>query len=494
MKPKQMSCVLLLAVALLVVTGCGGPPKRALPRIDVDLPDGWTAAAPDSADVLSPPAGERDETEWWNEFDDPLLHDVIREALENNSTLAVAEGRVDQAAAEARIAGADLYPQINAGVDGSRRRNNLIGIPIPGFNDVITVYSNSFGASLESLWEIDLWGRVRSAKSAAGASFQASRADLAAARLSVAAQCAKVWYAVREATLQADLAEETVESFRHSVERLRRRYESGLVTSLDLRRSESNLASAEALLESRRVQLDSAKRQLEILLGRYPAGTIESAGDLPVPRGAVPAMLPADLLTRRPDLAAAERRFAAAGKSHGEAKRSLLPRISLTGSGGTLSEEVGDLLDGNFQVWSIAAGIVQPIFQGGRLMANVSRTAALEDQALAGYVNAALVAFGEVESSLFADRALAREEERIGAAADEAEASSRLAESQYDAGLIELPAFLEAERSALKARGDLAAVRRARLDARINLHVALGGGFDMNENSDTFLEVSSESE
>lgn len=468
----KSSASLLIVPALLMIAGCGGAPERALPEMNIDMPEEWTV----------PAGGDYPSAIWWDEFADPGLDSVVAEALRSNFNLAAAVARLDQAAAAAKIAGADLYPQLNATGRGARQRNNLIGIPIPvAGGGVLTTYSNSFGVSLESQWEVDLWGRIRSGKSAAAAAYQASRADLAAARLSIAVQAAKAWFALQEATLQVELAEETVASYRRSNDRLRRRYEQGLRSSLDYRLSISNLAASEALLEMRLQGLDVAKRQLEVLLGRYPGGAIESVGELPRLTGGVPGGLPSDLLIRRPDLVAAERRLAASEKRHGESKRALLPRITLTASGGTLSEELGDILSGDFKVWSIAAGLFQPLFQGGRLRANVSRSGAVADEALAAYVGSVLLAFAEVESSLFAESALARREAHLATAAGEAESAWKLAERQYDSGLADYITLLETQRRSLNAKSELITVRRSRLDARTNLYLALGGGFEMDD-------------
>ncbi len=463
--------MLILTVGLFAA-GCGGAPDRAIPEMNIDMPAHWTMPAGNNY----PPA------DWWTEFAEASLDSVIAEALRHNYNLAAAAARLDQAAAEAKIAGSEIYPQLNATGRGSRSRNNLIGIPIPvPGGGLITTHTNSFGVSLESQWEVDLWGRVRSGKSAAAASYQASRADLEGARLSIAAQAAKGWFALQEATLQVELAEETVASYRKSNKRLKRRYEQGLRSSLDFRLSISNLAASEALLEMRRQMLDGARRQLEVLLGRYPGGAMEGGAELPHLTGGVPGGLPGDLLVRRPDLVAAERRLAATEKLHGQSKRALLPRITLTASGGTLSEEVGDMLSGDFKVWSIAAGLVQPIFQGGKLRANVSRTGAVADQALAAYVGSILIAFAEVETSLYAEEALARREALLAIAAGEAEGARNLAERQYDSGLVDYITLLETQRRSLTAKSDLIAVRRSRLDARTNLYLALGGGFEMND-------------
>ncbi|MDH3197515.1 MAG: efflux transporter outer membrane subunit [Candidatus Krumholzibacteria bacterium] len=472
--------VAVLALAL----ACASAPERKPPEFTVEAPPAWTAAPGAEPDTTGPPPV----TDWWRGFADARLDSLVEEALAQNLDILAAAARVEAAAATARAAGADLWPQLSAAARGSRTQSNIIGIPIPGAPEVIQSRSSSFGASLDLSWEIDLWGRVRKAKSAALADAQASAADLASARLSIAGQTAKAYFAVVEARAQLRLAEATVESFERSAEFVRRRYEEGVRPALDLRIALTTLAQSRALLELRRQQMDAATRGLEILLARYPAAAFSAGAELPPVVGDVPAGLPADLLIRRPDLFAAERRYAASESRVGEARRAFFPRITLTGSAGTLSNDIEDLVDLDFGVWSIAAGLVQPIFQGGRLRANLARSHAAADQALVAYVQALLRAFGEVETAIVAEGALAERARHLEEAALQSEAAQGMAERQYVAGLVDYITVLETQRQALSSQIELITVRRQRLDARINLHLALGGGFDLTQDWRDFLD------
>lgn len=459
--------------------GCASAPERRPPETDVHAPVEWTGPATATVDTT--------ELEWWGQFDDTKLDTLVAEALLNNYDIMAAVARVDAAAATARVAAADLWPQLNADAQAARQRNNIIGLPIPGGGDVITIRNNSFGVSLDMLWEVDLWGRIRKGQSAALADVQASQAELAGVRLSIAGQTAKSWFAILEAKQQVDLARETVASFQRSVDQVQRRYMEGVRTSLDLRLALAALSSGKALHALREQQLDRATRQMEILLGRYPAGEITADQDFPTITASVPAGLPSELLIRRPDLIAAERRFAAAEARVSQARRAFFPRITLTGSAGTLSNELEDLTDLDFSVWSIAAGLVQPIFQGGRLRANLAGSHAASDLALVAYVQSLLGAFGEVEMALFAEQSLAAQEIALAEATRQAEAARGLAAREYNAGLTDYVTVLETQRQSLNRRSELFTVRRQRLEARINLHLALGGGFDMSQNWSQFL-------
>jgi len=415
--------------------------------------------------------------DWWTGFGDPALDTLIIESLAHNHDLQAAGARLEAAGAQARVAGAPLVPQIAAGVSASRRKQNFLGLPLPGAAGVTSSTANAFGASVSASWEIDLWGKLRAGQAAALADYQAAEAILAGARLSLAGQTSRAWFAAVEATRQVDLAQATVDNYQTSLEQVRKRYERGLRPSLDLRLTRAKAAAAAAVLQQRKIQLDGTLRQLEILLGRYPAAALSPTGDLPAVPGEIPGGLPADLVSRRPDLIAAERALAASRARVSQARRALYPQISLTASGGTSTAELGDLLKGDFSVWNVVGSIVQPLFQGGRLRANVKLAKSRAQQALALYAQTVLRAYAEVESALSTGTLLASQEAALRDAAEQATAARRLAEQRYASGLSDLVTVLEAQRSAYQAESQLLSVRRLRLDARVGLHLALGGGF-----------------
>jgi NodT family efflux transporter outer membrane factor (OMF) lipoprotein len=465
--------VLILPFMLLAVS-CASVPKLATPDLDVATPPQWTGA------TLS--EGTVDPT-WWESFGSPELNETIRTALERNWDLRAAVARVQQAEAQARIAGADLKPQLSAGLDGTRSKRNFIGLPIPGAppGGVLSTTSTTLGFSLTVSWEIDLWGRLGARAGAGVADLQAAQSDLAGAHLSLAGQVAKTWFAAAEAAQQTELARAQVASFETTAKQVRGRYEMGLRPALDLRLALANLEGAEASLRAREEQLDAITRQLEILLGRYPGRQLETPTLLPDTPPAVPGQLPADLVARRPDLAAAERRLAAAGARLTAAKKDLYPRLSLTASGGTASAEFKDLVSGDFGVWSLAGNLLQPIFQGGRLRAAVTLAEGTADERLAGYASAALNAYLEVETALRAETLLAEQERHLAEAARQSRAAERLADDRYRAGLDTFITVLESQRRAFQADSAWIVARQLRLANRVDLFLALGGGFERDE-------------
>ncbi len=456
----------IVSIMALALGACASVAPTQHPDIAVDVPPTW-------ADGSGTPLQH-----WWAQLGDARLDSLVQQALSGNLDLRIAAARLEQAQAQARIAGAPLQPGIALGGSGSKRKQNFVGFPIPGSQgQVLSTTTYNYGVNLSASWELDLWGSLRAGTRAAMADAEAARSEYSGAQLSLVAQTARAYFAAVEAERQVELAGATVENYRLSNEQIDRRYQRGLSASLELRLGRANLAAAEAVLEQRHQQLDRSRRQLELLLGRYPSGRIATSEALPTMTASVPVGLPADLVSRRPDLAAAERRLAAAENRLSQARSQLLPRISLTASTGTSSNELNNLLNGDFSVWNLLANISQPLLQGGRLRAGVDLAKAGAESALAAYAQSALRAYAEVEQALAAEQFLARQENALQTASVEARAARTLAEDRYAKGLSNLITLLDAQRRAFDAESRLLTVQRQRLDARIDLHLALGGDF-----------------
>lgn len=458
----------------LLLTSCAAiDPPVARERVQAPLvPDRF------SAEIDAPPAAEEIAAAWWNELNAPALDALIVEALEANYSLDAAVERVAQAAAEAELAGVGRRPQVNAGLSASRARQVFVGLPIPGADGPLSTTASTYGLSLNVSWELDLWGRLASIEDAAGLQFEASAAQLAAAQLSVAGQVAKAYVTAVEATAQERVAERSVELRGRSLGMIESRFEEGLAPRLEYEQSRVELASARALLDGRRRARQGAVRQLEILAGRYPSGDLELVTDLPSPPERPPVGIPSTLVQRRPDLFAAELSLAAADARYASARADFYPRLSLTASGGTASDDLGDLLDGDFRVWSLAGNLVQPIFEGGRIRANVAGADAAAAELSATFADAVLRAYAEVEIALDGEDDLARQVANQAEALDSARAAETLVDERYRSGLESFLQVLVARRTRLEAESAWLAARRAWLENRIDLHLALGGGFN----------------
>ncbi|MCA8941753.1 MAG: efflux transporter outer membrane subunit, partial [Planctomycetes bacterium] len=293
------------------------------------------------------------------------------------------------------------------------------------------------------------------------------------------AQTGKAWFAVVEARGQVELAEHSAKSFGESAARIQRRFERGVRSSLDVRLARTEHANAEAELAERREVLEHATRALQVLIGTYPDGEVAERTELPTLPERIPAGIPADVLSRRPDLVAAERRLAAADAALGAAKAARYPTISLTASGGTRSDDVADLLDGDFRVWSLAGNVLAPLVDQGRRQAQVDAADARRYEALATWAGAVLRALSEVETHLASATQLADAETHLDRASREAAAARDLSGDRYDRGLIDIVTLLEAQRRDVAARRGLLAMRHRRLANRIDLLLALGGGIPL---------------
>ena len=462
---------LVLAIALSLV-GCAALVDRDERRPEVDVPEHWTGATSEDAHRE---AGT--EEPWWRDFGSPELDEWIDEALKHNRDLAQSVARLRAAGAQARIAAGGREPTVGLGLQGNRQKQIFVGLPIPG-GDVLDSTFTSLGLSLDVSWEADLWGRLSAEQRSAEFEWVASAADLAGARLSVAGATVKAWLAWQEARLQLELAGRSVESFERTENLVQRRFEGGVAELLDVRLAGANASNARALEASRRDAVERSKRQLEILLGRYPGGELEAPKGLPGTPPPPPAGVPGSLVARRPDLAAAEARMLATEERLVAARASLYPQLTLSGSVGRTSNEIGDLIDPDFSVWSIVGSLVQPILQGGRLRAGVDLADARLEEAVAAFEARLLLALNEVESQLVAEEHLATWEEQLQRADEDSRAAQSIAEDRYDAGLSDLLTVLEAQRRALEVESQYWTVRRERLSRRVDLHLALGGGFE----------------
>ena len=416
-------------------------------------------------------SGERAETNWIARFGDPTLGSLVREAEESNFGLEAAEYRINAAKAVARISGSLRLPAFGVDLRSSENKTLVtINPPVP-------LTSESHSLNLSARWEIDLWNRLGKEYQASEYEYLASQADYEALRQSLASQVAKAWFDSIEARSQFELATASAESFESNLQTLERRYQRGLVDAFDLRLTRAQAAASRSNAVARRLQMDTSIRFLEVLLGRYPKSAIDAADALPELSLTPTAGLPSSLLSRRPDLRAERQRLEATLSRAKSVNRNWLPSLGLTASDGTLSTDFSELLDDNFNVWSIAAAVTAPLYQGGRLKAEREQLDSLQQAQLAQYRDSVLRAFREVESSLRGEADLQELEEQIRIAADENSLAVEQAWNLYNRGLVDIISVLDAERRSFEARSQLIAIKNRRLQNRIDLHIALGGDF-----------------
>jgi len=463
---------ILLGMVAFILMGCSATvPGLRLGEAQAGAPGRWSA---------TPEARSGIDTRWVSRIGGRRATSLVDEALSANPDMRVAAERVNRAVAASRTAGAALKPSIEAGLSGDRSRQVFVGFPFGG-GGVPSSLSDNYGASLTASWEPDIWGFARAGQAALIADAQAEGQAYRAARASLAAQVVRAWLALAEANEQIALAEKSTFLFKQTMEIVRDRFTSALAeeggSASQYRLAESQFETSKATLAQRQGEREQAIRQLELLLGRYPAGAIASSETLPTIPAMPPAGLPSELLLRRPDILAAERRFASSGSRLEQGRLAFYPSLKITATGGTRTDSLRKLIDSDFGIWSLAGAISQPIWKGGALRSEYDRLKADDRSALASLQSAVLKAFGEVEQALVADRFLAQRGTAITAAAKSATESADSAKLDYAGGTGDALTLITAQSNRITLASQLVTLRRLRLDNRVSLHLALGGDY-----------------
>ena len=416
---------------------------------------------------------------WWEIFGDANLNGLEAQALQANQELKAAVARVDQARATARVSRSELLPSLN--LDPSFTRQRYSPNQVPSFGGVT---ANTFQAPLDLSYEVDLWGRVRRGFESARADAQASLAAFYNVLLTLQADVAQNYFALRALDAEIATVAGTVDLRKEQVRLVRSRFEGGIGNELDISRAEAELATTEAeaaSLARRRAELENA---IAILVGSNPASfrlAATTATNWNPQPPSIPAGLPADLLERRPDVAEAERQLASANARIGIAKAAFFPVLTLTGSGGYVSADVDSLFKWDSHVWSIGPSLSLPIFAGGRNRANYKRSQAAYQESVARYRQQVLVAFGEVENSLSGIRHLGDQSAAQQRAVANARHAADLATDRYRSGIVSYLEVVDASRDALSAERANAQLAGQRLIASVQLIKAIGGGWHEQE-------------
>ena len=421
----------------------------------IPLSDPWKAGA-----TAGPIADN-----WIVSFNDPQLTELVNEAMAHNTDLRVSAARVETAAQYVQLAKASLRPAISLFGTG--------GVNMGG-GDALQMLS--LGAS----WELDVWGRMRYARNAYEATHASAQADLEFGRQSLAAAVAKSWFTASETWLQLQYAEEMVGASQELVTLGEKRLKVGSGNEQDVVLARASLGSAEDAVKQLRFAHEQTLRALELLLGRYPAAEIQARHDLPNLPGPTPAGLPLEMLERRPDMIAAERRIAAAFNRVGEAKAAKLPRISLNANIAAIASDILQLQeDYSNPSGGVGAKLLAPIYQGGALRAQVEIRTSEQKEAVAQYAGQALRAIGDVENALAAGRSLAERETLLQRIVTDNQRGLELTQVSYRVGKGDLRAVQQQQITLYAAKLVALRVQSEQLTQRANLHLALGGSFEV---------------
>jgi NodT family efflux transporter outer membrane factor (OMF) lipoprotein len=447
---------LLCALALSACALKDAPPreeitKEAMPN--VTPPSQWAAGG-------APGAVSNN---WLASFNEPRLDALVKEAIAYNADLRVAAARVDLAAAYLAGAKSPIWPQVNlVARGGGKMSGDASGLQ---------------GVGLFASWELDLWGRVRSVVRATDLQYQASQLDAEYAQQSIAALVAKGWVLAVEARLQKAQAEASLVAAEQLAGLARDRLRVGSGDEFDVTLAQANIESLRDTVRSLDLAYTNALRALETLVGRYPAASVVVAEQLPAWPGEVPTGLPSELLERRPDVVAAERRVAAAFYRTEEAKAARLPKITLVGNLTSITSELFVLQSRNNPVVSFGVGLLQPVFLGGLLQSQVDARTAEQQAAIAEYGKIGVRVFGEVEGALAAGASAADRERILARAVRENERALELANVRYRVGSGDLRAVRQQQLALYQARVALLQVQSEQRVQRVNLYLALGGGW-----------------
>ena len=450
------------------LTGCSvQSPSSRLSDVKNMAPNSWSASKEAKGGV---------DSDWVRRFRDKQLSRLVAEAVASHPDMRAAAERVRQAEQTAFMAGADSRVKSTIDLNGNRRKTVFVGFPFGGSQT-----SNSYGINWNVNWEPDLWGRVRAGVAASIAETQAVDMERKAAESSLAAKVCKAWFALGEANEQLALASQAYSIRKKTVDAVRDRFEASLTgeggSASQLRLAQTDVATALAVKAQRQGEVEAAKRQLELLVGRYPAAKVKGAHKLPSIPSRPPAGIPSGVLKRRPDILAAERRYASAGKRITEAKRAVFPTFKLTGTTGTTTDQLSKILSSQFGVWSIGTNITQNLLTGGLVKGELNARDSVERQRLAELQSTVLTAFGEVETALAADRWIKRRITEMSKAYKLAKEAADAADIDYSEGNSDALTVLTAQNRRIEIASQIVTLRRMYLDNRVNLHLALGGEF-----------------
>lgn len=464
---------LLVVATALAAAGCAATTPVAPPSTPTPREFRWPLQElqPDSGRFSqATPAEAQPRGQWWRAFDDPVLDELIERAGRRNPDLEQAAARLAQARALIRQASADRAPQLEVRGAGDR----AAGLNVPGGPAPKTLLQAGAAAS----WELDLFGRISREVDAARLDALAGEALLQSTRLAVQGEVARTYLALRAIDDERGLIDESVEAYRRTLDLTERRRRAGDVGELDVARIRTELASNESdamALGRERAALETA---LAVLLGEAASdfALVPARWTMALPQ--IPAGVPASVLSRRADVAAAQAQVMAAQARLGVAETAWLPAISLTGAAGYASPELGDLFQWSARAWGIGALLALPLFDGGRREAAREQAAARLDEALSAYREQVLTAFKDVEDQLSALQWLDRQAEAQQRAVTSAERATALSDSRYRLGMISQLDLLDARRSEVRNRRQALQVRSAQYQATVGLVRALGGGWE----------------
>ncbi|WP_433741054.1 efflux transporter outer membrane subunit [Pseudomonas putida] len=461
MRKPPLSLLLCLGLA-----GCMVGPDYQAPHIDT--PAAYRYADKEARDLSN--------TLWWEQFQDPVLNDLIRIALQENKDIKIAAARVEQFQGRYGETRSLLFPQVGLGTQAQRARSARDSGPVPLDPSVDPVFNN-YQAALNVSWELDIWGRLRRLSESARADLLASEEGRRSVLLSLVSSVASSYVTLRDLDRELEIARTTAKARGDSYEIFKLRYGAGTISEMELAQNQSEYERTLAAVAQFEPLVAQQENALAVLLGRNPGPIIRGRdlGQLVLP--SVPAGLPSDLLERRPDLRQAELNLISANALIGAAKAQYYPTISLTGLLGSASNQLSDLFTGPAATWSYGVAGSMPIFTAGGIAGQVQQAEAFQQQTLLIYQQAIQSAFRDVEDALIASTKSREQMASQGRQVDALSTYARFARLRYDNGYTDYIEVLDAERSLFDAELSYTRTRAQVFTSMINLYKATGGGW-----------------
>ena len=476
----------IIITVFIFLLGCANNTSITIEDIDIDIPDRWQTTIPD----YEPLTGK-----WWSMFNDPELEQFIDAILENSPNIKTIINNRKIALQNAKINGSGVFPTLNPSLNSSKSQQNLSGFGFGDFfsnmngsqdsigggssdSEVVTFDSESYGLSLNLQWEIDVWGRVLNGRRAAFKEYESLDYELSYLAYSTIVRSTQTYFQAIEASEQLKIAQESYESLVRIRDLVEDRFKRGIKSSLDFRLAETSVSTAKITIEDRKNQLHSLNRNLEIISGDYPAGILISNHELPDTIPEISAGIPADIITRRPDINALVLRVEAAGLNLSQAKRNLLPGLTLNGSVGTSAKKLEDILNDDNSVWSLSAGVVSPLFNGGKLKSAVKIQESVVENAKQELIQGLLLAFSEIETILYLEESIKVKLDAIRNAVSQSESAYLLSTERYDKGVTTLESVLNSQRQYNEIRSRYLSLKRQRIENRLSLLLAIGGVYE----------------
>jgi NodT family efflux transporter outer membrane factor (OMF) lipoprotein len=467
--PRRNVVAMLVAASL---SGCSLAPTYKAP----DVPVAPAYANADTPWTEAKPADRLDRNGWWKLYGDARLDALQATLLTNNATLAAALAHYEQSEAFTRQVRAGLFPQIGLNANAQRNRESDTR-PLRGATSPSNYNSYTIGAQLD--YEVDLWGRVRDTVTAGTAEEAASAADLASVQLSLQAQLADSYLQLNGFDRQIKVLDESITAFARALALTQSRHEGGIASGLDVARAQTQLSNAKSQLTQAQAQRSLVLHAIAVLVGDSASAFSLATDDAPVKVPTIPLDVPSVILQRRPDIAAAERRTAAANARIGIARSAFFPQLTIDGQGGWQSDRWGSIATAPNRFWAIGPTVLLSVFDGGRRKAGVEAAKAATDEAGAQYRDVVLNAFAQVEDNLTLLRDLGTALVDQRAAADAAQRSVDLSLNRYREGAVGYLDVVQAQTAALDARRSVIDLETRQLRASVQLVRALGGGWSV---------------